>query len=106
MPLQTVNKEKTRLTEWVAGGRYVVAVEIEATILPERPGGAFPDAPNRPIAGASRPRCSCRQPGGVTESRQGLCPIRGCQHSLAGVTLAPPRRSCSLPARGGIMAFP
>jgi hypothetical protein len=41
MPLQTVNKEKTRLTEWVAGGRYVVAVEIEATIFPERPGEPF-----------------------------------------------------------------
>jgi hypothetical protein len=41
MPQQTVNKEKTRLTEWVAGGRYVVAVEIEATIFPERPGEPF-----------------------------------------------------------------
>ena len=36
-----MNKEKTRLTEWVAGGRYVVAVEIEATIFPERPGEPF-----------------------------------------------------------------
>jgi hypothetical protein len=29
------------MTEWVAGGRYVVAVEIEATIFPERPGQPF-----------------------------------------------------------------
>ena len=41
MALQTPTKEKTRLTEWVAGGRYVVAVEIEATIVPERPGEPF-----------------------------------------------------------------
>ena len=41
MALQTHTREKTRLTEWVAGGRYVVAVEIEATIFPERPGEPF-----------------------------------------------------------------
>jgi hypothetical protein len=41
MPLQTVKSEKTRLTEWIAGGRYAVAVEIEATIFPERPGEPF-----------------------------------------------------------------
>jgi hypothetical protein len=41
MALQTPTSEKTRLTEWVAGGRYVVAVEIEATIFPERPGQPF-----------------------------------------------------------------
>ena len=38
---QTSTREKSRLTEWVAGGRYVVAVEIEATIFPERPGEPF-----------------------------------------------------------------
>ena len=38
---QTPKREKTRLTEWVAGGRYVVAVEIEATVFPERPGEPF-----------------------------------------------------------------
>ena len=41
MALQTPTKEKTRLTEWVAGGRYVVAVEIEAILFPERPGQPF-----------------------------------------------------------------
>ena len=41
MPLQVPTREKTRVTEWIAGGRYVVAVEIEATILPERPGEPF-----------------------------------------------------------------
>lgn len=41
MALQTPRSEKTKLTEWVAGGRYVVAVEIEATIFPERPGEPF-----------------------------------------------------------------
>jgi hypothetical protein len=41
MVLQTPTREKTRLTEWVAGGRYVVAVEIEATVFPERPGEPF-----------------------------------------------------------------
>ena len=41
MATQTPKSEKTRLTEWVAGGRYVVAVEIEATIFPERPGEPF-----------------------------------------------------------------
>ena len=41
MALQTPAREKTKLTEWVAGGRYVVAVEIEATIFPERPGEPF-----------------------------------------------------------------
>jgi hypothetical protein len=41
MALQTPPREKTRRTEWVAGGRYVVAVEIEATIFPERPGEPF-----------------------------------------------------------------
>ena len=41
MSLQTPTREKTSLTEWVAGGRYVVAVEIEATIFPERPGEPF-----------------------------------------------------------------
>ena len=41
MALQTPTREKTRLTEWVAGGCYVVAVEIEATIFPERPGEPF-----------------------------------------------------------------
>lgn len=39
--MQIPKREKTRLTEWVAGGRYVVAVEIEATIFPERPGEHF-----------------------------------------------------------------
>ncbi len=41
MALQTPTREKKRLTEWVAGGRYVVAVEIEATIFSERPGEPF-----------------------------------------------------------------
>jgi hypothetical protein len=41
MAPQTSTREKSRLTEWVAGGRYVVAVEIEATIFPERPGEPF-----------------------------------------------------------------
>ncbi len=41
MAQQTPTREKTRLTEWVAGGRYVVAVEIEATIFPERPAEPF-----------------------------------------------------------------
>ena len=41
MAVQTSKSEKTILTEWVAGGRYVVAVEIEATIFPERPGEPF-----------------------------------------------------------------
>jgi hypothetical protein len=41
MPRQKPDREKTRLTEWVAGGRYVVAVEIEATLFPERPGEPF-----------------------------------------------------------------
>ena len=41
MDIQTHTREKARLTEWVAGGRYVVAVEIEATIVPERPGEPF-----------------------------------------------------------------
>ena len=38
---QTSAQEQTRLTEWVAGGRYVVAVEIEATLFSERPGQPF-----------------------------------------------------------------
>ena len=41
MAVRTPTSEKTRLTEWVAGGRYAVAVEIEATIFPERPGQPF-----------------------------------------------------------------
>src|SRR5688500_5755065 len=41
MAMQAPTREKTRLTEWVAGERYVVAVEIEATIFPERPGQPF-----------------------------------------------------------------
>jgi hypothetical protein len=41
MAPQTSAREKSRRTEWVAGGRYVVAVEIEATIFPERPGEPF-----------------------------------------------------------------
>jgi hypothetical protein len=41
MAAKTPHKETTRLTEWVAGGPYVVAVEIEATIFPERPGEPF-----------------------------------------------------------------
>ncbi len=41
METQTPKREKTRLIEWVAGGRYAVAVEIEATIFPERPGEPF-----------------------------------------------------------------
>ncbi len=41
MPLPNAGREKTKLTEWVAGDRYVVAVEIEATLFPERPGEPF-----------------------------------------------------------------
>jgi len=41
MPLPSAGREKTKLTEWVAGDRYVVAVEIEATLFPERPGELF-----------------------------------------------------------------
>lgn len=41
MPLQSAAREKTTLTEWVAGGRYVVGVEIEATLFPDRPGQPF-----------------------------------------------------------------
>jgi hypothetical protein len=41
MPLTNARSEKTKLTEWVAGDRYVVAVEIEATLFPDRPGEPF-----------------------------------------------------------------
>jgi hypothetical protein len=37
-PLPNAGREKTKITEWVAGDRYVVAVEIEATLFAERPG--------------------------------------------------------------------
>jgi hypothetical protein len=33
--------QKQRITEWIAGGRYAVAVDVEAMFLPDRPGEPF-----------------------------------------------------------------
>ena len=41
MATATQNKETARITEWITGGPYAVAVEIEAQILPDRPGVPF-----------------------------------------------------------------
>ena len=34
-------KHTERITEWISGGTYAVAVEVEATFLPDRPTEPF-----------------------------------------------------------------
>ncbi len=40
MPTGAV-REKTRITEWITSGPYAVAVEVDATLFPERPGEPY-----------------------------------------------------------------
>ena len=35
------NRRQTMITEWVTGGSYAVAVEVEATVFDDRPGEPF-----------------------------------------------------------------
>lgn len=37
----TPTKEKTIITEWITGGPYAVAVEVEAIFFTDRPGEPF-----------------------------------------------------------------
>ena len=41
MATATTNKELTKITEWITGGPYAVAVEVEATLFQDRPGEPF-----------------------------------------------------------------
>ena len=42
MKPDSLNEKHTeRIREWVTGGEYVVAVEVEAVIYPERPGEPY-----------------------------------------------------------------
>jgi hypothetical protein len=34
-------REKTRITEWITSGPYAVAVEVDATLFPDRPGEPY-----------------------------------------------------------------
>lgn len=43
MAVETTNKQKAKTTEWITGGAYAVAVEVEATYFLDRPGEPFLD---------------------------------------------------------------
>ncbi len=41
MSVKASIREKAKITEWITGGPYAVAVEVKATMFPERPGEPF-----------------------------------------------------------------
>ena len=42
MSLEKLKEKRTeRITEWITGGQYAVAVEVDAIIYPERPGEPY-----------------------------------------------------------------